>query len=220
MRDLHGYSYRTSLKQIAPYILPEMAVNSLKRCLGYYHNHPGWLNLKNLNAEVKDPFFSSLSYQGGVNNLSYSQLTSTTLQMLLHWEDRDSMAHSIESRVPFLDYSLVEFVLGLPEEYKIYRGVTKRVLREAMMTVLPEAVRVRNDKLGFVTPEEVWVRELAPKMFRSKIEESIEAAPACFHAEALRNEFANICRGKKKFSFLPWRIINFGEWVRIFNVYM
>lgn len=220
MRNLHGYTSLDSLKQVAPFLLPELVVNTLKRCLGYYHAHPGWLNLDNLNAESRDPFASSLSYRGGTSNLSYAQLTSSNLQMLLHWEDRDSMAHSIESRVPFLDYRLVEFVLGLPEEYKIYRGVTKRVLREAMTKILPEAIRTRVDKMGFVTPEEVWVREIAPEMFRSKIEESIEVAPACFDAEALRNEFANICRGKKKFSFLPWRIINFGEWVRIFNVSM
>ena len=218
MRNLHGYSYPASVKQVAPYILPETFLNLLKQCLGYYHSRPDWLNLSRLNAEARDPFVSNLSYRGGVGDLSYAQLTTSTLQMLLHWEDRDSMAHSIESRVPFLDYRLVEFVLGLPEEYKIYKGVTKRVLREAMAEFLPEQVRTRVDKIGFATPEEVWVRNTSMDVFQRKIEESVQSASFCFNADAMMREFADICHGRKNFSFLPWRIINFGEWVRIFHV--
>ena len=52
--------------------------------------------------------------------------------MLLHWEDRNSMAHAIEARVPFLDHHLVEFALGLPDQIRLHQGLTKYVLREAM----------------------------------------------------------------------------------------
>lgn len=218
MRNLHRYSYLASVKQVAPYILPEICINLLKQCLGYYHSRPDWLNLSPLNAEARDPFVSNLSYRGNVGDLSYAQLTSSTLQMLLHWEDRDSMAHSLESRVPFLDYRLVEFVLGLPDEFKIAGGMTKLVLRESMRKVLPDQIRTRVDKIGFATPEEVWVRNISTDVFQRKIEESIQAAPSCFNADAMMKEFASICNGKKNFSFLPWRIINFGEWTRIYNV--
>ena len=64
--------------------------------------------------------------------LSREQLTRSNLPMLLRFEDRNSMAHSIESRVPFLDHHVVEFALGLPDHYKLGGGVTKRVLRQAM----------------------------------------------------------------------------------------
>jgi len=76
------------------------------------------------------------------------------------------MAHSLEARLPFLDYNVVEFTLGLPEEYKLEMGITKRVLREAIRGIIPESIRGRIDKLGFVTPEEVWVREDDPAKFR------------------------------------------------------
>jgi len=80
--------------------------------------------------------------------------------MLLHWEDRNSMAHSIESRLPFLDYRLVQLSLGLPDDCKLSQGMTKRVLREAMKGILPDGVRERVDKMGFFTPEEIWVESL------------------------------------------------------------
>jgi asparagine synthase (glutamine-hydrolysing) len=80
-------------------------------------------------------------------------LAERGLPELLRYEDRNSMAHSLEGRVPFLDHRLVEFAYGLPAE-ELYRdGMTKRVLRDALSDLLPPEVRTRRDKLGFVTPE-------------------------------------------------------------------
>jgi asparagine synthase (glutamine-hydrolysing) len=78
-----------------------------------------------------------------------SRATKLHLPTLLRFEDRNSMAHSIESRVPFLDHRLVEYAFSLPGEYKIQGGTTKRVLREAMVGTLPPAVGGRRDKVGF-----------------------------------------------------------------------
>jgi asparagine synthase (glutamine-hydrolysing) len=76
---------------------------------------------------------------------------ATTLQLpaLLRFEDRNSMAHSIEARVPFLDHRLVEFAFRLPGDQKIHGVVTKHVLREALVGILPEPIRARTDKVGF-----------------------------------------------------------------------
>lgn len=69
------------------------------------------------------------------------------------------MAFSIESRVPFLDHRLVEFVFSLPDEAKFSSGITKRVLREGLTGILPDSIAARADKKGFVTPGEVkWLR--------------------------------------------------------------
>jgi asparagine synthase (glutamine-hydrolysing) len=90
-----------------------------------------------------------------------AELTSTSLPALLRYEDRNSMAFGIEARTPFLDFRLVEAALALPAEALIRDGWTKAPLREAMRGVLPEAVRMRRDKLGFPTPERRWLVELA-----------------------------------------------------------
>jgi len=82
---------------------------------------------------------------------------ATSLTWLLRYEDRNSMAFSVEARVPFLDYRLVEYVFSLPASVKIRDGWTKWILREAMQGVLPEEVRVRKDKLGFPTPQKAWL---------------------------------------------------------------
>ena len=80
-------------------------------------------------------------------------LTRRGLPELLHYEDRNSMAHSLEARVPFLDYRLVELLFSLRARDLISRGRTKDVLRRALADLLPPVVRDRVDKLGFVTPE-------------------------------------------------------------------
>jgi asparagine synthase (glutamine-hydrolysing) len=80
------------------------------------------------------------------------------LEHLLKWEDRNSMHFSIEARVPFLDHRLVEQTLLLPPESIIRRGTTKYILREAMNGLLLDRIRLRQDKVGFGTPEAEWFR--------------------------------------------------------------
>lgn len=94
------------------------------------------------------------------DNFSYHLLFTTSLPALLHFEDRNSMAFSIESRVPFLDHRLVEYVYHLPAGDKILdTGETKSILRRALKDILPDAIANRKDKKAFVTPGEVlWLR--------------------------------------------------------------
>jgi asparagine synthase (glutamine-hydrolysing) len=162
---------------------------------------------------MRDENAASLS----VGELSYQQLTRTNLQMLLHWEDRDSMAHSVEARVPFLDHHLVEFVLGLPDSYKLHRGVTKRVLREGLRGVLPESIRDRMSKLGFSTPEEHWVRQVAPERFRGTVAEAIELTEGILRPDALAFT-ERVIGGSQAFDFSIWRMISFARWMQRFDV--
>jgi asparagine synthase (glutamine-hydrolysing) len=91
-------------------------------------------------------------------------LLRTSLPALLRYEDRNSMAFSVEARTPFLDYRLVERAQALPSADLIRRGWTKAILREAMEGIVPESVLWRRDKLGFATPEVRWLREIAPRV--------------------------------------------------------
>lgn len=80
-----------------------------------------------------------------------------SVPMLTRYEDRNSMAHSIETRLPMLDHRLVNFVLNAEPQFKIKNGWTKYMLRHSI-TEMPERIRWRNDKLGFVVPEADWLR--------------------------------------------------------------
>ena len=80
------------------------------------------------------------------------------LPELLRYEDRNTMAHSLEGRVPFLDHRLVELAYSLPAEQLVVNGTTKTILRRAFADLLPDEVRTRRDKLGFVTPEHSFLR--------------------------------------------------------------
>jgi len=94
------------------------------------------------------------------------------LQPLLRYEDRNSMAFSIESRLPFLDPRLVSYVFSLPLAARVEDGWTKAILRRAMAGLLPERVRLRRDKMGFPTPEATWLRADDGEFLRTLLDES------------------------------------------------
>jgi asparagine synthase (glutamine-hydrolysing) len=91
-------------------------------------------------------------YSHNINELLADYMTKYSLPHLLKAEDRNSMAHSVEARVPFTDYRLVDYVFSLPGIYKIHKGWTKWLLRLATRDILPEDIVWRKDKLGFATP--------------------------------------------------------------------
>ena len=217
-REMHGYSLVWGLQQVLNNILPEPLRQPLRRLAGRAAARARWLDLERLGAAAHDPFLLAGNAKArSVREMSLAQVTATSLPMLLHWEDRNSMAHSVEARVPFLDYRLVEFVLGLPDVYKLEGGVTKRVLREAMRGVLPEKVRTRMDKIGFATAEEDWLRTQQPGAFRSAMREAVDAGGGVLRREAL-DLLEQVIDGRRAFSFLPWRLISFGAWMRRFDV--
>lgn len=83
----------------------------------------------------------------------------TLLPALLHVEDRVSMAHGVEARVPFLDHPLVELAATIPSNIKFKDGSMKQVLRSAMRSVLPESILSRTDKMGFPVPLQLWQKQ-------------------------------------------------------------
>jgi asparagine synthase (glutamine-hydrolysing) len=143
-------------------------------------------------------------------------LTQRGLPELLHYEDRNSMAHSLEARVPFLDYRLVELLFSLGSSELIERGRTKAVLRRALGDLLPPVVRDRVDKLGFVTPEAAWLRnglgELAADVFASQ---SFRER-AFVDADAARRSLERHRSGERNAGFELWRALCVELWAREF----
>jgi len=96
-----------------------------------------------------------------LNEVLHHEFTGTQLKYLMRTADRNSMRHSVESRLPFVDdHRLVEYVFGVPSAYKLHLGQSKFLLRESMKGKMPEAVRQRWDKKGFATPEAMWFKNL------------------------------------------------------------
>jgi len=215
-KRMHGIPHLMSIMQLAKMIFPDSILDPIKRVFGRPSPSPVWLNQNLLDFKQMNPDNSN-SNSSTVNGKSYSQLTSTNLPMLLHYEDRNSMAHSIESRVPFLDYKLVEFAFGLPTDYKIYEGATKRVMRAGMSGIIPDNIRDRHDKIGFATPEEDWLRKIDQGLFRKKMTEAVSASDGILNGEAVKH-LDDVISGKLPYGFIPWRLINFGEWMKKFGV--
>jgi len=120
--------------------------------------------------------FRSIFYGDNVRKESYFDLMThfdfkTLLPALLHVEDRVSMAHGLESRVPFLYHPLVEFAATIPADVKFKDGMMKHALRSAMKEILPPAIYDRRDKMGFPVPLNAWIngpaREFVNDIFSS-----------------------------------------------------
>jgi asparagine synthase (glutamine-hydrolysing) len=143
-------------------------------------------------------------------------LSRRGLPELLRYEDRNSMAHSLEARVPLLDHRLVELAFSLDGGELIRRGETKSVLRRALGDLLPPAVRARRDKLGFVTPEGRFLRgrlgELAADVFASRsFAERGLADPAAARRRLERHRRGDLSAGMEL-----WRALNLELWARRF----
>jgi len=143
-------------------------------------------------------------------------LTTYSLPSLLRYEDRNSMAHSIESRPPFLDQELVELVLALPSDAIVRDGWSRWILRESLSGVLPELVRTRRKKIGFTTPEIRWLRA------QRAVVQGILRSPACcsrpfWDAPAIARAFRACCDGELEESPFFWRVLNAEAWLRVFH---
>ena len=187
--------------------------------LEFYRHHmqPKWLDKEFAKSCAK---FSAnmefnLQYEDCLNKLLYESLTNN-LPKLLHQEDRNSMAFSIESRIPFLDYRLVEYMFSLPNDQKIRNSVTKIVLRNAMKGILPEKNRNRMDKIGFETPEAEWFRTILKDKVQEIIDSDSFRTRGYFDVNLLKKEFEAHLEGRKDATGIIWKSINLELWFRKF----
>jgi len=139
------------------------------------------------------------------------------LEHLLKWEDRNSMCFSLEARVPFLDYRLVEKVLATPSEMIIKNGATKYILREAMKGILPETIRIRRDKVGFDTPQAEWFRTNAwqERIFEILNSDSFKQRNLIDSAIATK-QYKRHLKGKIDISKEIWKWVHLELWFREF----
>lgn len=157
-----------------------------------------------------------------VNNAStlneglLKDFVNNRLKMYLKYEDRSSMWHSVEARTPFADdVNLSEYVFNIPGTYKIHKGINKYLLREAGFAYLPREIRMRRDKLGFVTPVDKWTLRLK-KEFLDLLDDSAGDFINVKKIKKHRDKFFSI--NTHADAVRVFRIISFAVWKKIFHL--
>lgn len=133
----------------------------------------------------------------------------------LAYADRMSMAHSLEVRVPFVDQRLVEVAGGIPLEWKIPRGVTKGLFRQAMTPLLPRQV-VRAPKVGLNLPIALWFRRELRGWVRSLLSEDLVRQRGYFRPEAVSNLLDEHDSGRRDHSLFIWAMVVLEVWHRLY----
>lgn len=124
-----------------------------------------------LNAMKRDEF-KHIIYPKGIDDLQYQELTGIQLTHICHFDDRCYMSESVESRIPFMDYRMVELACSVPPEHKIKNGFTKYNMRKAYEPKLPPEVIWRINKMGFGSPIEEWMKAFPRDYIRTMVKEA------------------------------------------------
>lgn len=147
------------------------------------------------------------------DHLLYRFTKHDSLPGILRQVDRNSMAHSVEARLPFLDYRLVEYTFSLPDEQKISAGVAKQVYRRALNGLIPDKIRDRTSKLGFVTSEPDWLRGGAKALFEETFRQIPGNAP--YRKEVVQKRFDRFLSGQSVFDTTLWRAFCVEHWLQV-----
>src|SRR5207249_5361616 len=142
----------------------------------------------------------------------------TYLTGLLVLEDKVSMAHGLETRVPLLDNELVDFLLDVPFEALCHAEVGKVLFRESVRPWVPEAIYMKP-KMGFGPPDTSWYRG----QLRSWIEETLSVAKCrergVFQPTFVHSILADHFSGRRDNTYLIWSLLNFEFWCQVFNFF-
>ncbi|MDA8824351.1 asparagine synthase (glutamine-hydrolyzing) [Schleiferiaceae bacterium] len=167
-----------------------------------------------LNQEIQHELDSSLKRHSIKDNYLKHCLEAIegNLHNLLRYEDRNSMAFSVESRVPFLDHRLVEYSLKMPIDLKIKNAWTKYPLRRMMDKNIPDSIVWRKDKKGFVTPQKNWKKELDTQL-SSYLQDNLSSNPFLDKTNVLAALNSENLEGSKLSEI--WKLISFVKWYEI-----
>lgn len=221
MREGLRRNNRTRLCLQAGRHLVPPSLHPLAHRLLWRSSRPAWLNTAwfEKRGAVSDPFACEHGTDV-LRDVLHQAVTMKNLPILLRYEDRNSMSHSVESRVPFLTPALVSFVLSLPEEFIIDgNGVSKAVMRRAMAGIVPQVILNRRDKIGFQAPERRWMAGMRPWVEQTLQSETAARIPV-LNCGAMRREWTAVMSGTKPFNLRIWRWVNLIRWAESFKVSM
>lgn len=218
-----GVPTLSELKSVIGGLLPWRAVSALNRYLSgeaerlFVADALATINT-GLTAAERATRRNGLPPPRRLGTMLSAQLLATNLPMLLHYEDRSSMAHGIEARVPFLDHPVVEFAIGLGDLHKIDGAETKVLLRRSMDRLLPSEVLQRRDKIGFATPESTWFRGNLLDALVGEIRILPTRLSGMFDSGRIRALAEDVAAGRREMSGLAWRLACLSIWARVCRV--
>lgn len=210
--------WRWHINQLFSGVLPASLANSFRR-LSFPPDFPkGIINDRLLQGSTRHPYSLDNYRKSSVSEITRHQLQQEPLPKYLRWEDRNSMAHSVEARVPFLDRRLVEFTRSLPAHFLVEPNRPKKIITESLADVLPTEIRNRPDKVGFISSEERWFLKDFHQEFVEMLQANVDAAQGLIVKDEALKYFAGLRAGKIPFSYGYWRVILFCLWMRVFKV--
>jgi asparagine synthase (glutamine-hydrolysing) len=176
--------------------------------------HPAFA--RRLRGRQLPPLAVEGPYEDELDNVLYAQFFYQSIPLLLMIEDANSMAFSIEARLPFMDYRLVEFVFGLDLTWKVRGWQTKYVQRQALGRYLPRVVRRRRDKKGFPTPYAVWLRGPLREAARAVLFSRSLADRELVNPEAITWLWETHQSGALDVSWQLYKVLSTELWFRLF----
>lgn len=169
-----------------------------------------------------DPFtsFSEVFHGANVGKESYFDSMThfdfkTLLPALLQVEDRVSMAHGLESRVPFLDHPLVELAASIPADIKFENGNMKHVLRQAVRPLLPDSIWARTDKMGFPVPLQEWLT--APGRVRDFVTDTFSTSRALSRDLIDNRKTLEGLNNERRYGRKAWGLLCLELWQQTFH---
>lgn len=152
-----------------------------------------------------------------LNSALFIDLTRFSIPHLLRYEDKNSMRWGVESRLPFLDYRLVELAMSLEPTDKINKGITKFILRSSMKGIVPSLILERSDKIGFGVPEADWMNSPEFIKFAEKISDStLFGSRKYWNVNKIKKLIEGVRLSDAFQIRILWRIINIELWLREF----
>lgn len=192
----------------------DLYIDFFKSLLDQKLNRTQYINPKACITSTNDYKAPDLQYSKNLNERLFKDVTSLTTPCLLRYEDKNSMANSLESRVPFFDHKVVEYIFNLPIDQKIKHGWTRYVYRNAMKGIIPEKNRLRRSKVGFVNPEWEWIERKSDEFKQVFTSETFKARKY-WDADEIHNQFDKTLKEELDGDGLFfWRVFIVEMWMR------
>lgn len=216
-RDVSNYSETSHKKFTWPKIIVALLMNVYQqRCLELKLNASKF----GMNPACHDLLGNIPHFKGTRlrQSLMYD-LFYFSIPNLLLYEDRNSMAHSVEARVPFLDYRLVELSMRLPDDFIFNKAMGKYIHRQALANIVPHEILDRKDKVAFRAPgENIWMREVWKEKISELTKSQLFQELGLFKQGRMSKSIQRYLSGDNAQSGTIWKMVMIDQWVKRFSV--